>query len=418
MGDFTGFSFGNWHSTDPDTGIVTVHRVSGGDRYTEQLHPEIKDKTAEVPELNGNYYFGSDFGPTTIDVEIAFDHLTEKQFRDLRKAFGTKEIQPLIFDERPYKKYMAKIESPVELSYICFDERIRQQFSEINNVGILNPETGWPTPGQQGTLVPLPDGVRMVDDGQGNRVRQRVNPWVYSDGTERIYKGEGKITFICYFPFAKSNFKVLPEAGQKYYEEREKWANSSGILSASQYQNVDKYASNKIIVYNAGDVATGFRLYRPFSSNRSTSAMTFTYTHQQDSFQAILTTKTFNAKICGYDDENNPIYDIGFLIDTNTGLITGIQPQTVLAGTIIYNSKGQIIETTQTDKQVGIKYDENRNASYFTSGNLYNEYVSGGYFFKLEPDDSFNTVTLDTNSKIVTTNGVNGIEIFYDYLYF
>ena len=41
MGDFTGFSFGNWHSTDPTTGVVNVIRVSGGDRYDEQLHPEI-----------------------------------------------------------------------------------------------------------------------------------------------------------------------------------------------------------------------------------------------------------------------------------------------------------------------------------------------------------------------------------------
>lgn len=48
MGDFTGFSFGNWHSTDPTTGVVNVIRVSGGDRYDEELHPEIKDKTAEV----------------------------------------------------------------------------------------------------------------------------------------------------------------------------------------------------------------------------------------------------------------------------------------------------------------------------------------------------------------------------------
>ena len=55
MGDFTGFSFGNWHSSENDS--VTVLRVSDGDRYTEELHPEIKDRTAEVPGLDGEYYF-------------------------------------------------------------------------------------------------------------------------------------------------------------------------------------------------------------------------------------------------------------------------------------------------------------------------------------------------------------------------
>ena len=98
MGDFTGFSFGNWYSSDPETGLVTVLRVSGGDRYEEELHPEIKDRTAEVPGMNGEYYFGSDYGTRTFNIEIAYDSLTEDQFRELRRAFGTREIKELIFD--------------------------------------------------------------------------------------------------------------------------------------------------------------------------------------------------------------------------------------------------------------------------------------------------------------------------------
>ena len=117
MGDFLGFTFGDVHSSN-----LGITRVSGGDRYDEDLHPEIKDRTAEVPGLNGQYYFGSDFGEKTFDLEIAYDHLTEEQFRKLRQVFGTKEIKALIFDERPYKTYMVKIGSPIELSYICFDE--------------------------------------------------------------------------------------------------------------------------------------------------------------------------------------------------------------------------------------------------------------------------------------------------------
>ena len=78
MGDFTGFEFGGVHSSD-----LGITRVSGGDRYDEQLHPEIKDRTVEVPGLNGEYYFGSDFGTRTFDIEIAFDLLTEELFRKL-----------------------------------------------------------------------------------------------------------------------------------------------------------------------------------------------------------------------------------------------------------------------------------------------------------------------------------------------
>ena len=92
MGDFTGFTFGDWHSSDLESGLVTIFRVSSGDRYEEQLHPEIKDRTAEVLGVHGDYYFGSDYGTRTFDIDFAFDHLTEYQFRDLRKIFGTKNV--------------------------------------------------------------------------------------------------------------------------------------------------------------------------------------------------------------------------------------------------------------------------------------------------------------------------------------
>lgn len=419
MGDFLGFTFGGVHSSD-----LGITRVSGGDRYDEQLHPEIKDRTAEVPGVNGNYYFGSDFGPRTIDIEIAYDHLTEKQFRDLRKAFGTKEIKKLIFDERPYKYYMAKLESPVELSYICFNERIRVKYSEEHNIGTIDTQEG-AISGE--VLEELPNGIRMVDDGQGNRVREKVDPWVYKEETERIYKGEGKMTLICYFPFAKSTFKVLPEAGQKYYEGSEEWAISSGILSAQLYHNVDKFDKNsgQITIYNAGDIPTGFRLYVPFQEKDTmdpVQAIKLTYQQGggQNLYQAILQLNEFEAKPCEYDNQGNPTkYDIGFLIDTNTGLITGVQPKTVTVDTIIYDPDTyELIEAGQSIQETGITYDQDGNVSYTTTGNLYNEYVEGGYFFKFEPDELYDGSEFDSNSKLMIENGVKGIEIFYDYLYF
>ena len=67
MGDFTGFTFGGVSSSS-----LGITRVSSGDRYNEDLHPEIKDITAEVPGADGEYYFGSTYGPKKIDIEIAF----------------------------------------------------------------------------------------------------------------------------------------------------------------------------------------------------------------------------------------------------------------------------------------------------------------------------------------------------------
>ena len=344
MGEFTGFSFGDWHSTDPETGVV-VYRVSGGDRYEEELHPEIKDRTAEVPGVNGEYYFGSDYGTKTFDIEIAFDHLTEIQFKKLRKVFGTKEIKQLIFDECPYKYYMAKLESPVELSYVCFDERT------------------------------------YIDDGsRGTGIKDRELRTL-SDTTSRIYKGEGKMTFVCYFPFAKSTFKVLPEQGEAYYEGSEEWAVSSGILSAENYILYDTYTIPQtgtpyIKVYNPGDIETGFRMYIP---------------------QALLTTETiltymsnFNQDIASLSLNSTEMKngDVGILIDTNSSLIIGVSSA-----------------PTGPNPTTG-EY------TYTTSGNLYNEIIESGYFFKIK------TTPFNTIDTIQIEGGGEGIQIFYDYLYF
>ena len=138
-GDFIGFSF-NEHRSE-SLGIV---RVSDGSRYNEDLVPTTQDKTVQVPGGDGFYYFGSDYTLKPFTIPIAFDGLTEKQFRELQQVFGTKELGKLVFDERPYKYYMVKSSKP-QLKYICF--------------------------GKEG---------------------------------DRIYKGEGTLNFTAYYPYAKS----------------------------------------------------------------------------------------------------------------------------------------------------------------------------------------------------------------------
>ena len=351
MGDFTGFEFGGKHSSS--LGII---RVSGGDRYEESLHPDIEDITAEVPGLDGNYYFGTNYKPKTIEIEIAFDSLTEKGLKDLRKVFNPKQKGELIFDELPYKKYIAKLESPIELSYVCFDEYKRVEGERRN-------------------------GVRRNREENSNDFWEQVTPWEYTTNTQRIYKGEGKINFICYFPFAKSVYKSIPIG-----EEENDWAISSGILTSEEYQNIDSYNSGQINVYNGGDLETGFRLYVPGAPSEE---MTLSYrrTSLEDSAASLV--------INPFTLEDG---DIGFLIDTNNSLIVGVKPQTIIVN--------------DQEVQVGITYDQEGNAIYKTSGNLYNKYISSGYFFHLEPNEKNDNATLQIEG------GMEGIEIFYDYLYF
>lgn len=162
--DFIGFSFNGRHSSD-----FNIYSVSNGSRYQDDLVPNPIDYTEEIPGGVGQYYFGSDTDIKEFSLNIAYDNLTEKGLREMRKWLSPNSIGEIVFDERPYKTYIGKIRSAPSLTYICFQE-----------------------------------------DTSNKKV-------------ERIYKGEGTIDFICYYPYAKTS-KEKKEL--KYFENQIDESNS------------------------------------------------------------------------------------------------------------------------------------------------------------------------------------------------
>lgn len=386
-GDFLGFSFAGVRSES--LGIV---RTSDGDRYSEELQPEIRDITVEVPGMNGNYYFGSTYGPRELSISFAFDSMTEEQFRKMRATFGKGKIGNLIFDERPYKAYMAKIAAPIELDYICFDEQIKvvvgeevgderygvRKVEETVSETIIDEETSEETT------------IERIE-----RVPERIYPYETLPGTRRIYKGEGKIGFICYYPFAKSVFKVLPTS--ETYTNVDEWSASSGMLSNVDYTNysidIPTININDTIVqlYNPGDVETSCRIYFPFEAAHTIDVDEV----PQYGYENILI-EYWDTLL----DNSNPQHciqiknlirkgdDEGFMINTETGIIEGVQTMTY-----------EIVSPTET------------NTIYVTSGNIYNEYMTSGHFFKIEPNIQ------PTSAFLRVTGGSDNIQVSYNYLY-
>ena len=270
-GDFIGFSFNGYRSEE--LGIV---RVSDGSRYDEDLLPTDQDKTVQVPGGDGFYYFGSDYTQKPFNINIAFDELTEKQFRKLQQVFGTKELGKLIFDERPYKYYMVKSGNP-QLKYICFGKK----------------------------------------------------------GEPRIYKGEGTLTFTAYYPFAKSVFKFLEKTQkegkevyvlQSTYSNIEEWAEASGMKAQGTLDKVPKNPTGgvySISVYNAGDLEADFILKFNSAPN---SAINIELSQQNVADKkAFLNLKNFGLKGT----------DIGFQINTKTNLIEGFNTKGLTG--VLYN---------------------------------------------------------------------------------
>ena len=154
MKDFEGFRFGNIHSSDLDLVVV-----SSSNRYDKNLLPPPKDYTTDVPGGDGKYYFGQTFETRSFTVNVAFDNVSEPTFRKIAQLFACDKLQDLVFDELPYKTYRAKIKSNPDFKHICFTNR----------------ETG-----------------------------------------ERVYKGEGSLQFICYFPYAFGFNKYVVRAADYY----------------------------------------------------------------------------------------------------------------------------------------------------------------------------------------------------------
>ncbi len=205
-GDFISFSYNGVHSTE--LGIV---HVSSSDRYADALLPTIQDKTVQAPGSDGTYFFGSYYTQRPITINIAFDDVTEAQFKKIRRLFGDKKSHSLTFDEEPYKVYQAKVTGSPEYNYICF-------------------------------------------------------------GSPRVYKGEGILTFTCYEPFARcpNNLKYLDQwvagTGPDWYkyDNKEEWNLSAGLLSAQG--NYDTFNNGKIQLYNPGDLDTNFKFKIPINA--------------------------------------------------------------------------------------------------------------------------------------------------------
>lgn len=201
--DFTGFHFNGVHSSQ-----FGIYRVSDGSRYQEGLLPTSEDYVTDIPGGDGQYYFGNSYKTKTWNLNLAFDNVTEKNLRDMKRWLASSIPGDIIFDESPYKRYVGKISGEPSLNYICFD-----QFSKTDNKYI------------------------------------------------RIYKGEGTVSFICYYPYAFNNYhKALADYSEEEYPNKDEWAEASGMKESLAGYDSYNSATSSIKIFNAGDIETDWKL--------------------------------------------------------------------------------------------------------------------------------------------------------------
>ena len=368
-GDFLGFSFDGIHCSE-----LGITHVSDSDRYDESLHPEVRDKSVEIPGNHGEYFYGSTYGTRKFDLSFAYDHVTEEQFRKIRKLFGTRKPCELIFDERPYKVYYAKIENPVEMKYICFDEE----------------DYIWER--------------HDTEEDNGGYIPGSIDHKIYTGNYRRIYKGEGTISFVCHFPFARQLFKIkelYEETSQNSniitsYTNVNEWIESSGILDRQLYDgfNIDKVIvsdvegySFKIPVYNPGDLDTGFCLYIPFDDNGKILT--------KEGMDVIIINGDENVLILDNEIERRNPLETGILINTNNHLIEGV-------------NLSQIANLS-----------DSRKPAWQSIGTIYNDHIIEGDFPYIKRNDwRLDGIQYPQAIHISCSDDIEGIGIYYNYLYF
>jgi len=235
--DFVDFSFNGRTNRQ-----LNISRVSDGSRYTEQLLPQLKDTTVDPEGVDGVLFFNTFYKTKQITLNIAFDAVTETQLREIRKIFCGRQPADLIFYERPYKIYNAKVTGTPEIKVIPFRERL--------------------VSGSNTYILPANDPIRSAIPGDDG-VRTEM---VYAENPVRIYKGEGTITLSAFTPYAHTpeNGKYLDGAAYSSCTNISDWAESAGLLP---HQTVDgvtydsfSHLTNQIRVYNPGDLPTPFVL--------------------------------------------------------------------------------------------------------------------------------------------------------------
>jgi predicted phage tail component-like protein len=175
--EFLSFSFNGKHSY-ADFGII---RTSEGDRFNESVAPTMNEKTAEVPGGDGMYYFGTTHKQRNFNISFAFDSLTETKLRELKGWLNGKEMGDLWFSEAPYKVWTAKPSGNATLKYLPFEE-----------------------------------------------------------GGKRVYKGEGSIQFIAYWPYAHTPDYVV---GSEFHLKADEWLNLEEPITG-QYFYIESNTQN------------------------------------------------------------------------------------------------------------------------------------------------------------------------------
>lgn len=289
MEDFIGFTYNGVHSSD-----LKIYRTSNGSRYDDNITATMTDKTVDVPGGDGQYYFGTTFKNRTFTVNYAFDNLEETDIVKIKEVFCGDGIHDLVFDEHPYKAWSAKVTGTASMKHLCFEEK-----------------------------------------------------------GKRIYRGEGSITFTCYYPYAHTPSKLwitdsvygnadgknLSNYRNTIYTNINEWSDASGL----------KKVSDTGYTLIKGEVPTTLTITLKRASTASSPGITSIKCEEKNG-----KTYTINLATAYYLNNN----DKTLTWNTKTGLLTDKDNKIIpISGEACFSTLGNVKITPNTASNVSTSLD-------------------------------------------------------------
>ena len=347
--DFIGFSFNGVTSED-----LGLSRVSDGSRYTEEMLPNFQDVSAKMPGSDYTLYWESFYNTKNLPVQIAFDSMTDAQMRLFKQTFDTKNLSKLTFAERTYQCYEVTTDATPQAGKTYYSI-VNLQYTPFTGQNFVSGTTYYEI-----KIKPIYWLAKVQSPPQLKYVCFEEKK---DDKLQRIYKGEGTINFIAYYPFGMADYGYDEYLGIKFPDTSNQTSTNGG-----------EYIFNLL---DSGD--------RPFEW------MFTTYSGRARQLSSIkLYDITDGSEVLIGQLNFNP------LPDDSTYYYYQARPETHYY--LMIDSKTNLVEMTRwVNRQVGYEH----------LGVLYNKYIVSGDFFKI-PNNRI------TKMKTFYRQAHTG----YDYIYY
>ena len=163
-----------------------------GDRWEREAYSAFDDLTSDYDVIHGQFYWGTYFRATTLNLTLSTDGMTQHQLDDFKLWFRAGQIKELILAEHPNRAALARVASPPQLKLLPFEEKV---------------------------TIPIATGSAAANE--------QVTIRNYSTSTT-LYKGDIELELVLDEPFwyAKKNILGTQNTLEGYYDEN--WIDANG----------------------------------------------------------------------------------------------------------------------------------------------------------------------------------------------